>query len=300
MSKKIDKVTITDNMPGNKKLDEQLFKKLKEFKEKSATAKTLMEGIEKDVSVYIVPRKLATKAETDFAGNKIDVEGALPIAEIADSVIFELGNWKSGGPEYKFVYSGNRTPLEYGHATAAKEGAVTAQTATIMGELNEKGIAISEWGKKCMDSLGGQTADAYVLAFPSLPHSKEAGTVESLETQRMYMYKLILSSTPANIAKIIGKAAEGVPAWFNGFVQKAATKLVVGCNKCTFYMKMIDLTEKVGGTVKDGYKFTDEMKGVTPAPSAAFSEAYKKSWNDETSDWKKLKANLPKDWSLFE
>jgi hypothetical protein len=227
----------------------------------------------------------STGALTIYKAKKIKVSKDLPggAEEIAESILFELLNWKQGNfvtTAHDGIQSDATTPREAGKRIATTEASVAFEHAQLMDQLKAAGVPLSQFGERNRAAKGAKDLSEFVRLFLLMPHDANApkNSEASLSSAQLYMYEAIENNPPDKVLAPAAVHAIGgdAPGWFEDFVNHTAKWIPDADSRCTVYVKFLDLAGESKLPVKAGFEFTHPMRQLANKPLSSTLQGYVK------------------------
>lgn len=267
----IGKVTLVDDsgvaFPDRSSLGSKVMELLKAYGAKSAKIEALY-GEVNPVTAQIAGGG-STGALTIYKAKKIKVSKDLPggAEEIAESIVFELLNWKRGdfvSGAHGGITSDSITPREAGKHIATTEATVAFEHAELMDQLKAAKVPLSQFAERNRAAKGAKDLSEFVRLFLLAAHDANApkNSEASLSSPQMYMYEAINNNAPDKVLAPAAVHAIGgdAPGWYSDFVGHTAKWIPDQDAYCNVYLKFLDLAREFKLPVKAGFEFTHAMR----------------------------------------
>ena len=257
------------------------------------TNKNIMVKVEKYVKpdnearTYHV-RADATQKEITL---RVPIGKTSPVADIAQTLVFEIGNVMNSNSETRKRDKKNRNlgligPIEYGRNIARDEGENAWEFTRAIEDLNHRNFNISNQSMKYIKEKHGKTKNQYLNDFAKSKHEKTAVGTGALPTEERYAYETIApprteseridspTSPEAQAYQFLEHAVEGNNIdIYKDFVWTLSRNVKIRANEVlAFYCLVTRIVKKVakrgkvpswrnwGWQLKAPYEFTEDMR----------------------------------------
>ena len=283
----IGNVTLVDDsgvtFPDRGTLGGQVMELLRIYGDKSSKITKLYQEVN-PVTAQIAGGG-STGALTIYKAKKIKVSKDLPggAQEIAESIVFELLNWKRGdfvSQAHGGVGDDSITPREAGKRVATTEASVAFDHAELMDQLKVAKLPLSQFAERNRAAKGSSDLSEFTRLSLLAAHDSKApkNSEASLPSPQMYMYEAINNNAPDKVlAPAARHAVADPPKWYADFVTHTAEWIPDQDSYCTVYVAFLDLAREFSLPVKAGLEFTQPMRQLANRPLSGGLQGYVKT-----------------------